>query len=68
MTLEEKLEEKYGFVMTRKQAMKELLISLSTIKRMEANGTLIPMKNVGKTVKFRTETIAKFIEGESDDS
>lgn len=63
-TLEDKLEEKYGLIMDRAEAMEVLKISLSTIKRWEQQEIIIPIPQQARKVRFSIETVAKVLRGE----
>ena len=62
-TMIERLEAKYGFVMTKKEVMEVLKVSLATINRRMLSGKLTPMESEGSSIKFRTSDIAELIGG-----
>jgi len=59
-----KLEDKYGLIMSRVEICKELKISLSTFKRWELKGKIVAIPMNGKVKKYSTENVAKLIKGE----
>ena len=64
MNLLQRLEEKYGFTMDRKQVAEALSISYATVKRRENTGELKPLTHIKKPITYGTGYICKLIEGE----
>ena len=62
----EKLEEKYGLLMNRKEICKELKISLSTFKRWEKDGKILAVPLGGREKKYSTENVLKLMQGDSN--
>ncbi|MCF6330980.1 MAG: hypothetical protein L3I99_05475 [Sulfurimonas sp.] len=58
--LTEKLEEKYGFTMSKKEVMEVMKVSLSTLKVMENKKEIIRLNTCGK-IKYLTERVAQTI-------
>jgi len=62
-TTKERLEDKYGFVLVKKDVQEILKISESTLDLMRKRGE-IKFTKVGGQVRFSTETIANILDGE----
>ena len=58
-----KLETKYGLIMTRKEVMDAMKVSLSTVRRFEDRGWLLRIPQQGKIIRFSCETVAKLMIG-----
>lgn len=63
-----KLEAKYGLIMTRKEVMDALKVSISTVRRFEDKGQLLRIPHQGKIIRFSCETVAKLMVGGSCES
>ncbi len=66
--LAKKLEEKYGFVLTRKEAREAMKVSASTIKRMETKGKIVSIVDDSRVVKFTPQEVARVMLGGQNDN